>query len=116
MAFLLLLAAVLVSIVSSSISTEIDVTGQSESIDTRDVSVIIAALGGENEDGDREDPTWIPRNFTGQIFLYHYHKNVQKKLYHRARNTKFIQILTGNRKPCLTYLRHITNNYDSLSE
>jgi hypothetical protein len=79
-----------------------------------DVTVVISAIGGPDVDGEREDLSWIPRNLTKKVHIYHYTREISKSLYQRTKKTKlhFLGNTAGN--DCLAYLKYIVSNYDDL--
>jgi hypothetical protein len=79
-----------------------------------DISIVISAIGGPNVDGEREDLSWIPRNLTKQVHIYHSTKAITKHLYQRTKKTKlhFLGNVDGN--DCLAYLKFIISNYEDL--
>jgi hypothetical protein len=79
-----------------------------------DISLVIFAIGGPNVDGEREDLSWIPRNLTKQVHIYHSTKGITKNLYQRTKKTKlhFLGDVAGN--DCLAYLKFIISNYKDL--
>jgi hypothetical protein len=76
--------------------------------------VVISAIGGPDIDGEREDISWIPRNLTKRVHIYHHTQGISKSLYQRTKKTKlhFLGNVEGN--DCLAYLKYIVSNYEDL--
>lgn len=81
-----------------------------------DINIVISAIGGPDIDGDREDITWIQRNLTKKIYIYHSTKNIQKNLYQRNKYIKlnYLGNINNNNNDCLSYLKYIYTHYNSL--
>lgn len=86
----------------------------SERQEQDDVAVVISALGGPDLDGEREDLSWIPRNLTKRVHIYHFTREISKPLYQRTKRTKLHFVGNTAGSDCLSYLKFIIAHYDDL--